>query len=80
VKGGLALDSKDGWMKGGDTGVAIVPGKPEESLFMNAVKWADRDLQMPPKKKLPPEELAILEKWISMGAPDPRHGIRSRGP
>jgi len=72
IKGGLALDSKPGWVKGGDTGPAIVPGKPDDSLFMNAVNWVERDLQMPPKKKLPPEEIAILEKWIQMGAPDPR--------
>ena len=74
VKGGLALDSKSGWVKGGDTGAAIVPGKPEESLLVNAAKWLDRDLQMPPKKKLKGEEIQILEDWVKMGAPDPRTG------
>ena len=72
VKGGLSLDSKPGWEKGGDTGPALVPGNPGESLLLKAVHWADRDLQMPPKKKLSDAEIAVLEKWIQMGAPDPR--------
>ncbi|MGB8168244.1 MAG: DUF1553 domain-containing protein [Chthoniobacteraceae bacterium] len=74
VKGGLHLDSRAGWVKGGDTGPALVPGKPEESLLVTAIRWKDRDLEMPPKKKLPPEEVAVLEEWVKMGAPDPREG------
>jgi hypothetical protein len=74
VKGGLHLDSRAGWAKGGDTGPALVPGKPEESLLMSAVRWKDHDLEMPPKKKLPAEEIATLEQWVKMGAPDPREG------
>ena len=72
IKGGLSLDTRSGWAKGGDTGVAIIPGKPDESLLINAAKWIDRDLQMPPKKKLPTEEIQILEEWVRLGAPDPR--------
>lgn len=72
VKGGLALDSREGWAKGGDTGAAIVPGKPGDSLVMQAVSWSDPDFAMPPKKKLNAEELAILTEWIQRGAPDPR--------
>jgi len=72
VKGGLRLDLREGWVKGGDTGAAIVPGKPGESLLLTAVHWQDRDLEMPPKKKLPASEIAVLEEWVQRGAPDPR--------
>lgn len=72
IKGGLALDSKSGWEKGGESGPALVPGKPEESLLIKAVSWSDSDLQMPPKKKLTAEENAFLSEWIKRGAVDPR--------
>lgn len=72
IKGGLALDSKSGWLKGGDTGPAIVPGKPEESLFITAISHSDESLQMPPKQKLAESEIAILSSWIKRGATDPR--------
>ncbi len=74
VKGGLRLDSRDGWLKGGDTGPAIVPGEPEKSLLITAVRYTDRDLQMPEKRKLPDAEIAVLEEWVKMGTPDPRTG------
>ena len=73
-KGGLRLDSKAAWEKGGDSGTPIHPGAPEKSLLIKAVHYADKDLQMPPKKALAPQEVALLEKWIGMGAPDPRAG------
>jgi mono/diheme cytochrome c family protein len=73
LKGGLHLDSKDGVLKGGDTGPAIVPGAPDKSLLIKAVRYGDENLQMPPKgKKLSPEQIADLEAWVKMGAPDPR--------
>lgn len=72
MKGGLSLDSRSGWELGGDTGPAVVPGKPEESLLIRMVRWADDDHQMPPKKQLPAEEVALLEEWVKSGAPDPR--------
>ncbi len=73
TKGGLRLDLKSGWEKGGENGPAIVPGKPDESLLIKAVRYGNKDLQMPPKdKKLAPEQIALLEEWIQMGAPDPR--------
>jgi hypothetical protein len=75
TKGGLALDTKQGWEKGGDTGPAIVPGKPDESLLIKAVRYHDDDLAMPPKKKggkLPEAVIADLVEWVKMGAPDPR--------
>ena len=72
IKAGLALDSKSGWELGGDSGPAIVPGKPEESLLIEAIRWKDEDVQMPPKEKLPEGEIAILVEWVKQGAPDPR--------
>ncbi|HKQ39568.1 MAG TPA: PSD1 and planctomycete cytochrome C domain-containing protein [Verrucomicrobiae bacterium] len=73
VKGGLLLDSREGWQKGGDTGPAIVPGDVEKSLLVKAVRYKDKDLQMPPNdKKLSDQQIADLEAWVKMGAPDPR--------
>lgn len=72
IKGGLLLDSHDGWVTGGDGGAVIVPNHPERSRLITAVRWDD-DLQMPPKNKLTDAEVAVLAGWIKMGAPDPRH-------
>jgi hypothetical protein len=74
IKGGLALDSRSGWEKGGDSGPALVPGKPEESLLIKAVSHVDKDLKMPPKEMLPAAEIELLKEWIKQGAPDPRPG------
>ncbi|MEP6672726.1 MAG: PSD1 and planctomycete cytochrome C domain-containing protein [Chthoniobacter sp.] len=79
IKGGLALDSRSGWEKGGDTGPAIVPGNPDESLLIKAIGHLDKDLAMPPKKKLSDEEIATLSEWVKMGAPDPREIVAKIG-
>ncbi len=71
-KGHLVLDSREGWMKGGETGEVIVPGDVEKSRLITAVRYADLDLQMPPSSKLPDDEIAALESWVKDGAPDPR--------
>jgi hypothetical protein len=70
--GGLVLDSKSGWEKGGDSGPAVIPGKPEESLLLLAVRYSDQKLAMPPTGKLAAEEIGAIEEWIRRGAPDPR--------
>ena len=70
TKGGLALESREGWLKGGDSGPAIVPGNPDESLLLKAVRH--EELEMPPEKQLSSREIADLEEWIRSGAPDPR--------
>ena len=72
LKANLSLDSRAGWQTGGETGPAIVPGKPEDSLLIHAVSYTNGDLEMPPKTRLPDSEIAKLTTWISMGAPDPR--------
>jgi hypothetical protein len=74
IKGGLVLDSRSGWEKGGDTGPALVPGKPDDSLLIKAIRYTDPDLSMPPKKRLSTEEIAVLTEWVNRGAPDPRTG------
>ncbi|REJ96176.1 MAG: DUF1549 domain-containing protein [Planctomycetota bacterium] len=70
--GGLWLDRKAGWIEGGDSGPAIVPGKVDASLLIRSVRYRDEDLQMPPDGRLSEEEIATIEKWVAMGAPDPR--------
>ena len=72
IKGGLLLDSRSGVRKGGDNGAVIVPGDPEASMLIQAVRHGDEDTAMPPKKKLPPLAIADLEAWVRLGAPDPR--------
>ena len=71
VQGGLLVDSRDGLRQGGDTGGAIVPGKPEESLLIKALRHDG--IKMPPKGKLSDAVLADFKTWIEMGAPDPRN-------
>ncbi len=73
LRGGLSLEFRETMLKGGDTGPAIVPGKPEESLLIKAIGYGDADLQMPPKgEKLSDAQIADLTAWVKMGAPDPR--------
>jgi hypothetical protein len=74
IRGGLRLDTKEGWTRGGDNGPAAVPGNPDESLIVRAVRYQEPDLRMPPKGKLPEAEIQVLNDWIRQGAPDPRTG------
>lgn len=75
-KGGLMLDSKAAIRAGGDTGPAVVPGDPSKSLLLSAVKHADPDLEMPPKKpKLADAVITDFETWIKSGAVDPRESV-----
>ena len=70
AKGGLSLDFKEGLLKGGDSGPAIIPGKPDESLLLKALQH--NDMQMPPDKKLPDNIIDNFKVWIQNGAVDPR--------
>jgi hypothetical protein len=73
VKGGFLLDTREALLKGGDTGPAIVPGDSDKSLLIQAVRYTNPDLQMPPKgEKLSAAQIADLVAWVKMGAPDPR--------
>ena len=72
VKGELRLDTPEGLLKGGKSGTEIVPGEPEASRMIQAVRYMDPDLKMPPKgKKLSSEQIGSLEAWVKMGAPVP---------
>ncbi|MFO0866962.1 MAG: DUF1549 domain-containing protein, partial [Gemmataceae bacterium] len=73
LKGALFVDTRAGLLKGGEEGPSVVPGKPKEGLMMNALRH--EKLQMPPTGKLSAEIIADFEKWIAMGAPDPRDGV-----
>lgn len=72
VRGGLRLDHSEGWLKGGDSGPAVKPGDPEASLLIDAIRYTNDDMQMPPKGKLSAENIALLEDWIKRGAPAPK--------
>ncbi|MDA1231548.1 MAG: DUF1549 domain-containing protein, partial [Planctomycetota bacterium] len=71
-KGGLRLDQRDASRAGGDSGAAVVPGQPDESHLLSALRY--EGFEMPPKGKLPDSVIADFERWIQMGAPDPRSG------
>ncbi len=72
-KGGLRLTDREALLKGGDSGPAVILGKPEESLLIRAVNYGDEP-KMPPKKKLSDSQIAVLVKWIKTGAVWPRTG------
>ena len=67
-KGGLRLDARGAMIAGGATGPAIVPGNPKESLLVDAINYGDT-FKMPPKSKLPAEEITTLTEWVKRGAP-----------
>jgi hypothetical protein len=70
-KGGLRLDSRDALMHGGSSGPAIVPGNPVASRLVDAVVYHNSDLRMPPKKRLPDNQIEDLVQWVKLGAPWP---------
>src|SRR3569623_205146 len=77
AKGHFVLDTRDGLRKGGDSGAAIVPGNPDDSLLIEAIRYDG--LEMPPKEKLPDELIASFVQWVEMGATDPRGKPTARG-
>src|SRR5687768_16115590 len=72
-RGGLLLDTRGALRRGGDNGPTIVPGKPEESLLIKSIRHTRADLKMPKAApKLPDAVVADFERWVTIGAPDPR--------
>lgn len=65
------VDSREGLIKGGDSGAAIIPGNPARSLLIQAIQHSE-GLQMPPDEKLAEAVVEDFKKWVVMGAPDPR--------
>jgi hypothetical protein len=72
IGGNLLLDSRAGLFKGGDTEPPVIPLDADMSLLITAVRQSNPDLTMPPEGKLSDQEIADLEAWVQMGAPDPR--------
>ena len=70
-KGGLRVDHISYLKTGGDTGPAIVPGDPDKSPLIEAIRQTNEDFKMPPRDKLSDAEVATLEKWVRLGAPWP---------
>ena len=71
MESGLTLDWASGWQTGGNRGPAIIPGQPDNSLLIQAIRHTSAELKMP-DDRLPAEEIRILEDWVRSGAPDPR--------
>jgi hypothetical protein len=80
IQGGLRLNAGDGALRGGDSGPAVVPGKPDESRLIHAIRYTDPRLQMPPSGKLSAAAIGLLEEWVQRGAPWPSivQGPRSK--
>ncbi len=70
IQGGLRVDHPDAMLQGGDSGVAVMPGEPDNSLLLAAIKYDD--MEMPPQGPLSPEVVEDFERWIELGATDPR--------
>lgn len=70
LKGGLRLDSRVGVQRGGDSGPILVPGQPDASRLIHVIRYQG-GVEMPPDSKLPKEEIAILVRWVQIGAPWP---------
>jgi hypothetical protein len=82
LKAGLRLDTREGTLKGGESGAAsVLPGDPDHSVLIKAIRAGkDDDLRMPPKgDRLAPEVVADFEAWVRRGAPDPRGGGEPKG-
>src|SRR5262245_29299648 len=74
--GGLLLDSREGLLKGSDSGPIIVAGDPDKSLLIKAVRSRDGDVRMPPNgKRLTEAQIADLEAWVKLGAPLPKTDV-----
>jgi hypothetical protein len=77
-KAGLRLDSREAMLKGNESGPAIVPGHPNKSLLIQAVRHTG-DIKMPEKGKLPDEAIANLTEWVKVGAPWPGSAVSAKG-
>ncbi len=72
IEGGLVLDTAIGWQSGGDSGPALIPGEPDQSLLVAAMKY--EGIEMPPEGRLSDDVVAKIEAWVKAGANDPRSG------
>ncbi len=74
VKGELLLDTREGVLRGGESGEIVVPGEPDKSLLIQALRYSNDAPAMPPRKQLPAEVIADFEQWVKLGVPDSRDG------
>ncbi|MFN0080206.1 MAG: PSD1 and planctomycete cytochrome C domain-containing protein [Prosthecobacter sp.] len=72
LKAELFVDSREGLLSGGESGPAIVVGKPQDSVLMKVLRHEIKDAEMPPKGKLEASVIADFAQWIALGAADPR--------
>jgi hypothetical protein len=72
AKGGLRVDDRNGLLQGGGRGPAVVPGHPEKSLLLKAIRQVGKGPKMPPGKHLTPQQIADLDRWIASGAAWPK--------
>ena len=77
--GGLRLDSREALLKGGRSGPAVVPGDPDKSLLIQAIRQTSETLKMPKGGRLPPDEIAALTDWVRAGAVWPASAATSAG-
>ncbi len=77
IRGGLRLTTKADFIKGGDSGPSVVPGKPDESRLIKGLHYTDENLKMPPKGKLSAADIAVLTKWVTDGAAWPETAVPS---
>ncbi len=75
LKGDLRVDSREALLEGGESGAAIVPGKPDASLLIEAINYKGHE--MPPDRRLPEAKIADITAWVKMGAPWPMEAAAS---
>ena len=81
IKGELNLTTREGLLTGGETADdVLIPFHPEKSLIMTAIEWKDEDYEMPPKEndRLTPAQVALVKRWIALGAPWPTDAVRKK--
>lgn len=78
LAGSFALDTRDGLLRGGEIGPAVVPRDPDASLLLSALEY--ESLEMPPDQKLPAAVIKDFRRWIALGAPDPRRSKSAEQP
>ncbi|MFM2094588.1 MAG: hypothetical protein RIS70_1712 [Planctomycetota bacterium] len=71
VKGNLRLDSYEAILKGGNNGEAVTPGD-TKSFLLRVLRYEVDDYKMPPRARLPDEDIKDVERWIKAGAPGPK--------
>ena len=70
TRNSLDVSTRQDLLRGGDAGPAIIPGDPDRSLLIKAVRYQD-NLHMPPKGKLAADKISDLAEWVKRGAPWP---------